>query len=192
MSNFKGWTSEANEAREQRQLAKRLDAQMALKANRLVAEKAASKFNDAVDLSKSKDVILQSCKPKRKKNPEYNIQKDFVQEMGRRYPGVLVFSDAAAHVAKSMIQQVRANALQSKGQKWPDVIIFQPSGDYAGLLLECKAETPYKADGVTLKKNDHVEAQAATMQRLRERGYYCDFFWSVEQGMEIVEKYLNL
>ncbi len=136
------------------------------------------------------------ARPKRKKNPEYNIQKEFVQGMGLRYPYVLVFSDAAAHVAKSMIQQVRANALQSKfegkGEKWPDVIIFQPSGDYAGLLLECKAETPYKADGVTLKKSDHVEAQAATMQRLRERGYYCDFFWSVEQGMEIVEKYLNL
>lgn len=142
------------------------------------------------------NVAAATAQPKRKKNPEYNIQKDFVQEMGRRYPGVLVFSDAAAHVAKSMIQQVRANALQSKwngkGEKWPDVIIFQPSGDYAGLLLECKAETPYKADGVTMKKSDHVEAQAATMQRLRERGYYCDFFWSVEQGMKIVEKYLNL
>lgn len=142
--------------------------------------------------SPEREIGAATGRPKRKKNPEYNIQKDFVQEMGRRYPGVLVFSDAAAHVAKSMIQQVRANALQSKGQKWPDVIIFQPSGDYAGLLLECKAETPYKADGVTLKKSDHVEAQAATMQRLRERGYYCDFFWSVEQGMEIAEKYLNI
>lgn len=67
MSNFKGWTSENFEAAQKQILSKRLDAQMALKANLLVAEKAASKFNDAVDLSKSKDVILQTCKPKRTK-----------------------------------------------------------------------------------------------------------------------------
>jgi len=89
-----------------------------------------------------------TAQPKRKKNTEYEIQKAFVQEMGRKYPDILVFSDAAAHVAKSMIQQVRANALQSNGMKWPDVMIFQPSGDYAGLMLEFKAQTPYKAAGV--------------------------------------------
>lgn len=130
--------------------------------------------------------------PQRKKNPEYNIQKEFVQRMFKKYPHILIFSDAAAHVAKSMIQQVRANALQSPGQKWPDVFVAQPSGDYAGLFLEFKAETPYKVDRVTLKKSDHVEAQAATMQRLRDNGYFCDFVWTVEDALRIVEKYLNL
>lgn len=129
--------------------------------------------------------------PKRKKNTEYEIQKAFVQEMGRKYPNILVFSDAAAHVAKSMIQQVRANALQSKGMKWPDVMIFQPSGAYAGLMLEFKAQTPYRADGVTLLKSDHLEAQARTMHELSYRGYLCTFVWSVEQAMEVTEKYLN-
>ena len=131
------------------------------------------------------------AKPQRKKNPEYNIQKDYVQEMGRRYPHVLIFSDAAAHVAKSMIQQVRANALQSKGQKWPDVFVAQPSGDYAGLFLEFKSETPYKVDGVTLKKSDHVEAQRNTMENLTQRGYQCWFVWSVEMAIEVTEIYLN-
>lgn len=131
------------------------------------------------------------AKPQRKKNPEYNIQKEYVQEMGRRYPHILIFSDAAAHVAKSMIQQVRANALQSKGQKWPDVMVAQPSGDYAGLFLEFKAETPYKVDGVTLKKSDHVEAQRNTMEELTQRGYQCWFVWSVEMAIEVTEKYLN-
>lgn len=188
MRNFKGWTSENFEAAQKAMQSKII--QITPHGGR--APKTAATVGEKSERASG----AATAQPKRKKNPEYNIQKDFVQEMGRRYPDVLVFSDAAAHVAKSMIQQVRANALQSKwngnGEKWPDVIIFQPSGDYAGLLLECKAETPYKADGVTLKKSDHVEAQADTMQRLRERGYYCDFFWSVEQGMEIVEKYLNL
>ncbi len=131
------------------------------------------------------------ARPQRKKNPEYNIQKDYVQEMGRKHPDILIFSDAAAHVAKSMIQQVRANALQSKGQKWPDVFVAQPSGDYAGLFLEFKSETPYKVDGVTLKKSDHVEAQAQTMQELTCRGYICSFVWSVEIALDVTERYLN-
>ena len=135
--------------------------------------------------------VAATGRPQRKKNTEYNIQKDFVQRMGQKYPDILIFSDAAAHVAKSMIQQVRANALQSKGQKWPDVMIFQPSGDYAGLMLEFKAQTPYKADGVTLKSNPHNEAQRKTMSLLSQRGYECYFVWEVGQAMEITEKYLN-
>ena len=133
-----------------------------------------------------------TAQPKRKKNTEYNIQKDFVQRMGQKYPNILVFSDAAAHVAKSMIQQVRANALQSKGMKWPDCFIAQPSGDYAGLFLEFKAESPYLVSNpCQLKKSDHVEAQYQTMKRLSERGYDWAFVWSVEQAIEITEKYLN-
>lgn len=138
-----------------------------------------------------RDMGATMAQPHRKKNPEYNIQKNYVQEMARRYPHILIFSDAAAHVAKSMIQQVRANALQSKGQKQPDTFVAQPSGDYAGLFLEFKAETPYKVDGVTLKKSDHVEAQARTMQELTCRGYICSFVWSVEIALDVTERYLN-
>ena len=129
--------------------------------------------------------------PQRKKNTEYNIQKEFVQRMGQKYPDILIFSDAAAHVAKSMIQQVRANALQSKGMKWPDCFIAQPSGDYAGLFLEFKSDTPYKKDNVTLKSNPHNEAQRKTMSLLSQRGYECYFVWEVGQAMAITEKYLN-
>jgi len=104
----------------------------------------------------------------------------------------MVFSDTAAHIKKTQIQQVRANALSTPGEKWPDVFIAQPSGDWCGLFLEFKAETPYKVDGATLKKNPHVEAQRDTMARLSNRGYYCSFVWSVEQAMKIVEWYLSL
>ncbi len=130
---------------------------------------------------------------KRKQNPEYQIQVAFVQAMADKYPNVMVFSDTAAHIHKTQLQQIRANKLSSEGEKWPDVFIAQPSGDFAGMYLEFKAESPYKKDGVTLLKNDHIEAQAATMQKLRERGYFVpDFVWSVEMAMKEVEQYLNL
>lgn len=129
--------------------------------------------------------------PKKKAQPEYQIQAAFVREMAVRYPNVMVFSDTAAHIKKTQIQQVRANALSTSGEKWPDVFIAQPSGRYSGLYLEFKAETPYKTDGATLKKNDHVEAQSDTMARLWNKGYACYFVWSVEMAMKIVEEYLN-
>ena len=129
---------------------------------------------------------------KSKANPEYKIQAAFVREMSVRYPGIMVFSDCAAHIKKTMIQQQRANALSTPGEKWPDVLIAQPSGEYAGLWLEFKAETPYKVDGATLKKNEHIEAQRDTMARLWNKGYACYFVWSVEMAIEKVNWYLNL
>lgn len=147
---------------------------------------------------KSKDIAAigakrgaEPSKVKQKAQPEYKIQAAFVREMSVRYPNVMVFSDCAAHIKKTMIQQQRANALSTPGEKWPDVFIAQPSGEYCGLYLEFKAETPYKVDGVTLKRNEHVEAQQITMGRLHQRGYFCDFVWTVEMAMETVERYLR-
>jgi hypothetical protein len=126
-----------------------------------------------------------------KKQDEYKLQCQFVQWMTMQHKSVIVFSDTAAHIRKTMIQQIRANALQSPGIKWPDVFVARPSGEYAGLLLEFKAKSPYKADGVTLLKNDHIQAQADTMALLSEAGYQCHFVWSLEQAMSITNQYLN-
>lgn len=128
----------------------------------------------------------------RKENPEYHIQAAFVREMELRHPDVMVFSDTAAHIGKTMFQQIRANKLQStKSKAWPDVFVAQPSGQYAGLFLEFKAETPYLKDGKTLKKNDHIRDQAACMQRLRERGYAARFVWSVDMAIACAFRYLE-
>ena len=127
-----------------------------------------------------------------KQQPEYHLQCQFVRWMTLQHRGVMVFSDTAAHIAKTVIQQARANKLQTPGEKWPDVFVAQPSGEYAGLYLEFKAETPFKKDGVTLLKNPHTEAQSATMERLRLKGYKCEFVWRLEQAQEIVNKYFSI
>ena len=127
-----------------------------------------------------------------KQNPEYEIQAAYVREMAYTYPKVMVFSDTAAHIRKTMFQQVRANKLQSQLSKnWPDCFIAQPSGQYGGMFIEFKSKSPYLKDGVTLSKDAHIQAQAETMQHLRDRGYYCIFAWSVEQAIDETQKYLN-
>lgn len=145
-------------------------------------------------LASGKSAGKQTARPsKRKKNPEYDIQSDYVKEMEGRHPLVMVFSDTAAHIGKTMFQQVRANKLQSKISKdWPDVFVAQPSGIYSGLFLEFKSKSPYLKDGVTLSSDRHIQAQAATLQRLRERGYFCAFTWDVGQALKITEDYLKM
>jgi len=143
-------------------------------------------------LAKTEKRMMKTLNVKQTKDqPEYKIQAAYVRTMNERHPDILVFSDCAAHIKKTKFQQMRANALSSPREKWPDVFVAQPSGDYAGLYLEFKAETPYKVDGVTMKKNEHNEAQRDTMFRLSEKGYECYFVWSVEQAMSITENYLN-
>lgn len=128
----------------------------------------------------------------KKQNPEYAIQCAFVQEMAYRHPLVMVFSDTAAHIKKTMIQQIRANKLQSDiSRDWPDTFIAQPSGDYAGLFLEFKSKTPYLKDGKTLSVDKHIQAQEACMQRLRERSYAARFVWTVEMAISVTLRYLE-
>ena len=129
-------------------------------------------------------------KTKVKQNPEYDIQAAYIKEMAIKWPGVMIFSDTAAHIMKTIIQQMRANKL-STDVKWPDVFVAQPSGNYHGLYLEFKAETPYKVDGVTLKKSEHVEAQAKALEMLSERGYKTGFVWTLEMAILITVQYLN-
>ena len=216
MSNFKGWTSEdvdramrtiaaQRAAPSPEQLQRMGEAARARiggnKQDRADDRTAAEigKMSDA-DFARNVGALVKAKagqkmshpEGQRKKNPEYRIQADFVKLMNARRPEVLVFSDTAAHIKKTKIQQMRANALSSPREKWPDVFIAQPSGDYAGFWIEFKADSPFKKDGVTLLKNDHIEAQAATMERLRSKGYKCEFAWSAEMAFEMVEAYLNL
>lgn len=128
---------------------------------------------------------------KHKKQPEYAVQKSFARWLEIQHPKVLFFSDAAAHVAKTMIQQVRANALSKSGEKQPDMFIAHPANGFHGLFIEFKTDTPFKVDGVTLKKNPHIEAQAKTMQCLIDAGYATAFAWSLEMAIEIFTRYKN-
>jgi len=132
-------------------------------------------------------------KPKaRKKNTEYDIQAEYVALMQEMYPFVMVFSDTAAHIGKTMFQQIRANKLRSELSKdWPDVFVAAPKGKFHGLFLEFKSKSPYLKDCVTLSSDKHIQAQAATMDRLRKRGYSCAFVWDVDTAISITVKYLQ-
>lgn len=190
MSDFSRWTA-ADVAKLRDAIAKRGATELIEVGKNSRSKKRAPKTR--VGQGAGLDIGRGAAK-KRKQNPEYEMQLEYARRMAQKWPGVMIFVDTDAHVPKTMFQQVRANRLKTKGEKWPDTLVCQGSGDYIGLWMEFKKVTPYKMDGVTLKKtkDDHTEKQAATMARLRAKGYFCTFVWSVEMAMEVTDKYLSI
>ena len=83
---------------------------------------------------------------KRKKQPEFEIQKAICDYLELQYPKVLFLSDTIASIKLTIPQQVRNKSIQKEGFKCPDLLILEPRGKYAGLFIEIKVVTPYKKE----------------------------------------------
>ena len=123
------------------------------------------------------------------KHPEYTLQKEVCKWLNLQHPDLLWMTDTIASVKLTMGQAVRNKAVQKPGFKCPDMIIFEPRGNYSGLFIELKSESPYLRNG-NLSSNEHIQGQAATMEKLRAKGYACHFAWTLEQVKQIVTDYL--
>jgi len=126
-----------------------------------------------------------------KQQPEYELQKKVCQWLNENFKDVLYMSDTIAAVKLTLPQGARNKAVQKAGFKTPDLIIFEPNRHYNGLFIELKVKSPYKKDGVTLRKDDHLEAQQKTIQDLRYKGYQACFSWSLDMTKSIIEIYMN-
>jgi len=125
------------------------------------------------------------------KHDEYHLQKQVCQYLNLQFPLVLYLSDTVASVKLNFGQQQRNKAIQKPEFKCPDVIILEPRGEYHGLLIELKKETPFLKDGVTLKTSEHLEGQQKTMNMLINKGYYCSFSWSLDMTIDIIKNYMD-
>lgn len=107
------------------------------------------------------------------------------------YPGVLFHSDASSGMAVTQgIAAMNKRIQFSSGM--PDLYIFAACKGFHGLFLELKAEGVeiYRKDG-TLRKNEHVEAQAIMLQAFRDRGYCALFAIGYENTISIINKYFS-
>lgn len=130
-----------------------------------------------------------------KQQPEYTLQAQVSQYIQAQYPKVRFMSDTIAFIKLTFQQQGRNKKIQCNGFKAPDLLIFSTrvvEGErFSGLFIELKAETPYKVDGFTLKKNEHIEAQSKELDNLAAEGYFTCFAWSFEMCKNIIDKYLR-
>lgn len=114
-----------------------------------------------------------------KKQPEFELQKAVVKFIRLQYPKVLFLSDTVAFLKLTLPQASRNKSIQCADFHCPDLLILQPNGQFHGLFIELKAESPFKKDG-TLYKNEHLENQQKTINRLNELGYKAMFAWEFE------------
>lgn len=89
------------------------------------------------------------------------------------------------------MQAIRNKAIQKKDFKCPDVIILEPRGNYAGLLIELKIESPFKKNG-SIKSNEHLQGQLKSINSLNEKGFKSCFSWGFDMTKKIIDDYFNL
>jgi hypothetical protein len=135
---------------------------------------------------------------------EYALQKAICKYIEIKYPHVLFLSDTVASVRLTPQQGARNKAIQKRDFSCPDLIILQPNDKFHGLMMELKVNSPYtkegnlkkqsvevKVAGKVVDKYDHLEEQDRALRKLRERGYWADFVWSIDDAMRIIDKYLE-
>ena len=86
--------------------------------------------------------------------------------------------------------------LINRSPGFPDLIVYQRShpdfGDYFGLALETKRDgvKVRKADG-SLLSDQHIQEQAAYLQKLSGKGYYAAFGIGARDCIKLIDEYLS-
>ena len=94
--------------------------------------------------------------------------------------------------ALSKTAAVRSSKNRAGLFKMPDLTIYVKKGNYGCLMLELKklSAHPLKKDG-TLKKNEHIELQARSIEWLRKYGQKADFGVGFSDVVDKINKYLT-
>lgn len=106
-----------------------------------------------------------------------------------QYPNVLFNTDlSGVRLTPGLAGKVKH--LRS-GKGYPDLVIYEPRGEYHGLFIELKAEGEriWKRNGDP--SNPHIAQQETTMNALRARGYACAFCIGIDQAIEEINTYLR-
>lgn len=119
---------------------------------------------------------------------EHQMTCSFIRE---NYPDVIFTFDGSG-INQSKFSAL-ANSYLRSSRGMPDLIILEPRGIYAGLVIEMKQTgyTLFKRDGLTYK-NEHIEEQAGILDELQARGYQCHFCCGFEQARSSIERYMAL
>lgn len=111
--------------------------------------------------------------------PEYRIQTDFVKHVRLYYPDLLMTISPAGMVLSPGMAKISTALGYLKGT--PDVMIFEPRGQYHGLFIELKAP------GGRISPE-----QIKVLGKLSSAGYATAVCWSTLAAIEELEKYLKL
>jgi hypothetical protein len=156
-------------------------------------------------ISNYKRVVIKKAQPKKQKSNEKELEKSirlrFETLHRKNFPNCNIvinpFSTLLASVglSESLIKRIYSLAKNLGFKKaQPDLLFLQPNSKYIGLALEIKTlkGNPYLKDGVTLKKNTHLENQQKYLKELESVGYYATFGVGFEHCSKIIDKYFEI
>lgn len=119
---------------------------------------------------------------------EEKIQMDIFSWLTDKYPDVLAISESSGvRVSKGLAMKLKR--MRSKHTHC-DIYVLRPSNGFHGLVIELKAKNIYKKDG-TLFKDEHLEDQQRTIDKLNKEGYYATFAVGYAEAKTIIDDYLN-
>jgi len=124
------------------------------------------------------------------KHPEFILQKAVCRFLNKNYPEVLFVSDTIGNIKLTQFQASRNKEIQDEDFKCPDLLILEPNKFYKGLFIELKIKTPFKKNGELLK-NDHLEAQQKSINKLISKGYCAFFKWEFDDIKELIRWYMS-
>ena len=139
-------------------------------------------------------MIFKHTKAKTRKLPpasEKVIHSMIADYINLQYPNVIFLSDPSGmRLSIGLRNEVKRK--RCKRYKIPDLIILHPEKGYSGLILEIKkqGEKLYKRDGNTWI-DEHIEAQAKSLARLKEIGYCASFAIGFDEAVSIINQYLK-
>ena len=124
------------------------------------------------------------------KQKEKSVHRQIAEWLRWQHPKVIFHTDFAAGSKMTIGQSVQNKALQS-GKSWPDLFIPKRTALYSGLFIEIKRDVSevYKKD-LTYKKDDHIEEQAAMLDRLTAEGFKAVFGCGFDHCKKIITEYL--
>lgn len=108
-----------------------------------------------------------------------------------QYPKT-VFTSEAGGIYTTM-SQARLIKRTRSSVGIPDLIIFEPRGEFCGLFLEIKKDgtSIYKKNGEFVS-SEHLNNQRAVMETLISKGYACYFVIGFDNAKQILDNYMAL
>ena len=128
---------------------------------------------------------------------ERTIHQQVCDYLRYQYPKIIFNTDLSGATKLTINQARRMKRLRSS-KGFPDLVIYEKRGNYGALFIELKK------DGVNLLKkrivdsygepafaSDHLRDQNEMMERLRKKGYKCEFAVGYNSAVKIINDYLK-
>jgi len=126
---------------------------------------------------------------------EENLHKSVVMYLdllSNIHGEILYTSDMSGVFIKGYKTKKKAAALRRR-KGVPDLMIFEPRGEYKGLFIELKAEgtTVFKKDG-EIVSNKHFKEQYEYITMLNDRGYYATFASGIDEALKVINNNFDI